>query len=187
MAVKPNNLSRLESGIRDNHRPFIVYDVETTGVMNGNDNRITQVALASYAYNEREKCYDLQDKIFMLAKPDASVLRNIQDIEHMQAMNPEKTVVDKLKDDFFYNLVKNETTNMVDKDRIEATKEEYREWIWETILIPVLCQDFTQTLPILGQIRIVMVLCNTIYKTVWGLTRVMTFSKCNILCTHLAI
>lgn len=127
MTVKPNNLSRLESGIRDNHRPFIVYDVETTGVMNGNDNRITQVALASYAYNERENCYDLQDKIFMLAKPDASVLRNIQDIEHMQAMNPEKTVVDKLKDDFFYNLVKNETANMVDKDRIEATKEEYRE------------------------------------------------------------
>ena len=75
------NYERLTENIGKEHKPFIVYDIETTGTMNGNDNRITQIALASYGWNAKEKRYELQDNLFMLAKVDGEVLDKIAENE----------------------------------------------------------------------------------------------------------
>lgn len=75
------NYERLTESIGEKHKPFIVYNIETTGAMNGNDNRITQIALASYGWNAKEKRYELQDNLFMLAKADGEVLDKIAENE----------------------------------------------------------------------------------------------------------
>lgn len=65
--------------VTDNKQPFITMDVETTGCYNGNKNIITQIALAKYEFNASANRYELQDEIFMLAKPDKDALQHILD------------------------------------------------------------------------------------------------------------
>ena len=62
------NKEKLQSYVKNQKRPVIVYNVETTGIMDGNDNRITQIALAAYNYNHGNEMYELQDHMFLLAK-----------------------------------------------------------------------------------------------------------------------
>ena len=89
------NYEKLIDNIRNQHKPFIVYDVETTGVMNGNDNRITQIALAAYGYENGK--YELKDKIFMLAKADKDVLNNILAKESLNPENIRQVAVEDFK------------------------------------------------------------------------------------------
>lgn len=93
------NYDKLIENIKDNKKPFIVYDIETTGAMNGNDNRITQIALTSYDYNKQENRYELQDKIFMLAKVDKDVIENIQ----KQEAPTEENAKNKLLEEYLYS------------------------------------------------------------------------------------
>ncbi len=93
------NYEKLMSDIRDDHKPFIVSDIETTGVMNGNDNRITQVALVAYKYEDGQ--YRLQDKIFMLAKADKKVLDTISSRE----MPTSKNATTLLEEEYAYSLI----------------------------------------------------------------------------------
>lgn len=61
------------------HKPSLIFfDVETTGIMNGNDNHITQLAMTAYNYNSSNGRYELQDNIFMLAKAHPDTLHNIE-------------------------------------------------------------------------------------------------------------
>ena len=94
------NLEKLKQLIGTEKRPFIVYDVETTGAMNGNDNRITQIALASYAFENGE--YQLQDKIFMLAKGDKE---NLVAIQAKEVVN-EANITDKAYSEYSYKAKK---------------------------------------------------------------------------------
>lgn len=102
------NYDKLKMEIGSNHNPFIVYDVETTGIMNGNDNHITQISLVAYAYNRDNDKYELQDQLFMLAKPDEQVIRTLQKADKARIENPEQTIKDRLIDDYIYSLVKKE-------------------------------------------------------------------------------
>lgn len=102
------NYEKMQNEIGREHNPFIVYDIETTGIMNGNDNRITQISLVAYAYNRDNGKYELQDQLFMLAKPDEQVIRTLQEVDKARIANPEQTVKDRLIDDYIYNLIKKE-------------------------------------------------------------------------------
>ena len=95
------NFERLQEKIGAEHKPFIVYDVEATGIMNGLDNRITQIALAAYDYDSKSGKYELQDQIFMLAKPNKDVIASIQDGEKVTDGN----VLHRLAKDFCYSVV----------------------------------------------------------------------------------
>lgn len=119
---KATNYDKMLKEIGEKHNPFIVYDVETTGIMNGNDNRITQMSLVAYAYNDKNSKYELQDQIFMLAKPDEKAIREIQRIETEQSADPEGTAMAKLMDDYVYSLVKKETDEEKKADIISMGK-----------------------------------------------------------------
>ena len=118
------NYEKLSDQIGKKHKPFIVYDVEATGVMNGNDNQITQIALASYSYNDKTKDYELQDEIFMLRseKEIDEVINNLLVIEKAQAEDIEGTITQKLKEDYLYNLIRKEK-DPDKKEQIKADKE----------------------------------------------------------------
>lgn len=96
------NYEKMQFEIGKEHNPFIVYDVETTGIMNGLDNRITQVSLVAYDYNKQTGKYELQDQLFMLAKPDEQAIRAIQEGEKVTKENIER----RLAQDFAYSFVK---------------------------------------------------------------------------------
>ena len=104
------NYDKLTEQIRKERKPFIVFDVETTGVMNGNDNRITQIALAKYEWNESR--YELQDKIFMLAKGNDDVIRAIQDREKPTEDNARRI----LGEEFDYKSTHQKTFAYTDKE-----------------------------------------------------------------------
>lgn len=72
------NYDRLKNAIGIDRSPFIVYDVETTGRMNGHGNVITQVGLAAYKWNAANRSYELQDHLFILAKVDAKILDELE-------------------------------------------------------------------------------------------------------------
>ena len=97
---KSINKDRLIENIKNEHKPFITYSVETTGMMNGNDNCITQVALASYDYNKRTQQYELQDHIFMLAKPDRDRLYAIREME----IPTDENIKEKLKQNYLLEI-----------------------------------------------------------------------------------
>lgn len=71
------NREKLQTYVQNQKKPIIIYDVETTGVMDGSDNRITQIALAAYNYNEKNGMYELQDHMFMLAQANEKSIKNI--------------------------------------------------------------------------------------------------------------
>ena len=112
------NYEKLMSLIKTRHRPFIVTDVETTGVMNKNDNRITQIALASYGYRNGQ--YEIEDRIFMLARADKDVLDAISEREMPSTENAKKL----LEEEYCYNLkaeVKKNIRNC--ENRLETAKK----------------------------------------------------------------
>ena len=80
------------------HKPYIALDVETTGIMNGNGNRCTQVALSAYKYEEGE--YRLQDSLFMLVKADKEQLDNVLKSEEVS----EKNVKELLTKEWLYSM-----------------------------------------------------------------------------------
>lgn len=112
------NYENLMELIKEKHQSFIIYDVETTGVMDGLDNRITQLALCAYKYNGESKSYELQDKLFMLAKAEESVLKELID---MRQVNDE--IIDKrLKKQYDYEKTKGKTTLSLQEFK-EANRE----------------------------------------------------------------
>ena len=110
------NYEKLMDSIKDNKKPFIVCDVETTGMMNGNDNRITELALAAYSYNEKNNCYELQDKMFLLRKADIDILKQIIESEKPTHEN----AVRKITDAYLFS-VKNDLKNC--QKRIETAEK----------------------------------------------------------------
>ncbi len=80
------------------HKPYIALDVETTGIMNGNGNRCTQVALSAYKYEEGE--YRLQDSLFMLVKADKEQLNNVLKSEEVS----EKNAKELLTKEWLYSM-----------------------------------------------------------------------------------
>lgn len=98
-APKTYNLEKINNCVIE-HAPFIVFDTETTGIMNGNDNRITQIAFAAYSYNENKERYEMQDHLFMLAKANVDVVRNIEQAEQPTDENIKKA----LENEFIYKL-----------------------------------------------------------------------------------
>lgn len=98
------NQNRLTEKIGGEHKPFIVYNVETTGCMNGNNNKVTQIALASYEWNKSAKRYELQDHIFMLAKPDPEILRQIQQAEKPTADNVYRNIKSQYEYEFLAEI-----------------------------------------------------------------------------------
>ena len=69
------NYDKLMQKLGNEHKPFIVYTVESTGRMRGHNDRITQIALVSYKWNDSAKRYELQDNLFILAKADIGLIR----------------------------------------------------------------------------------------------------------------
>ena len=110
------NYEKLIKNIKEEKKPFIALDVETTGVMNGNDNRLTQVALASYDYNKETGKYELQDKIFMLRKADREILENIEKSEVPSKENAETV----LYNDFKYSITKEIKSQQTQLDKAES-------------------------------------------------------------------
>ena len=96
---KDRNLDNLQSCI-SSHVPFIVFDVETTGIMNGANNKITQLALSLYQYNENSHKYEMQDHLFMLVKADKTAIDAIQLSENI----PDSAVIAKLQEEYLYSL-----------------------------------------------------------------------------------
>ncbi len=80
------------------HKPYIALDVETTGIMNGNGNRCTQVALSAYKYEEGE--YRLQDSLFMLVKADKEQLEGVLKSEEVS----EKNAKELLTKEWLYSM-----------------------------------------------------------------------------------
>ena len=74
-----SNLQKMKNEITGQKKPIIFYDVETTGIMNGNDNHVTQIALTAYNWNQFKGQYELQDNLFMLAKAHPDTLHNIEE------------------------------------------------------------------------------------------------------------
>ena len=124
---KQTNLEKLNEMVKTSNLPFLVYDVETTGVMNGNDNRITQFALAYYEFNDESNQYELKDNLFMLAKPDEDALHQIELNEIPNKENVER----KLKQEFLYQktkgLDKEEKAKYINK--VETDLENNNEFI----------------------------------------------------------
>lgn len=114
---KTTNYERLVENIQQQHKPFIIYDVETTGVMDGNDNRITQIALASYSYNEQKEQYELQDKMFLLAKGDKTALEKIEENQIINEINVRRAIFN----DYKYSIVKE--IKSLEKKLINCTDE----------------------------------------------------------------
>ena len=123
------NYDKLINHIGKEHSPFIVYDVETTGIMNGNDNCITQMALTFYDYNKENGKYELQDELFMLAKPNEEIIRNIQSIDKYRKEHFEEAVTESLKDDYIYSLLKNEI-NEENKQAIRDSRDNIDERVF---------------------------------------------------------
>lgn len=98
------NYEKLMNELNTQHKPFIIYDVETTGVMNGRDNRITQIALAAYTYKNGQ--YELQDKLFMLAKADKTVLDRLAFKDTTDPANIQETA-----GEIFISLIKTQSIN----------------------------------------------------------------------------
>ncbi len=115
-----NNLDKLKSMIGTDHKDFIVYDVETTGVMNGNDNRITQVGLAAYTYNKDKRQYELQDQIFMLARPDEAVLYAIRKNQEITDEN----IYRRVKEEYLYSLYKSKNSKYT-KDEVRSDPDKF--------------------------------------------------------------
>ncbi len=112
------NYDKLMTEIGEKKSPFIVYDVETTGVMNGKGNCITQIALAAYEFKNGQ--YELTDNLFMLAKPNPEVIKSLIEADMERVNNPKKVVFDRLKSDYIYSLIKNEA----DEDKKEKIKKD---------------------------------------------------------------
>jgi len=115
------NYEKMQNEIGREHNPFIVYDIETTGIMNGLDNRITQVSLVAYDYNKQSGKYELQNQLFMLAKPDEQAIRNIQAGEKITDEN----IAYRLARDFSYSLVKNAKSEMQKLEKKLAHDEKH--------------------------------------------------------------
>lgn len=95
------NYEKLTNAIGE-RKPFIACDISTTGVMNGNSNTVTQIALVSYDYNRKTEQYELQDKIFMLRRGDKAQLDSIIRSEQPSSYNSAV----KCYGDYQYSLVK---------------------------------------------------------------------------------
>lgn len=109
------NYERLQKHIGAG-KPFIVLDVQTTGAMNGNDNRITQIALAKY--EAKNGVYEMQDSLFMLAKPNVDVMRGIRQAEVPSTENAQK----RLGGDWDYH---NRTGVPMGGAKYRKTREEF--------------------------------------------------------------
>lgn len=99
------------------HKPYIALDVETTGIMNGNGNRCTQVALSAYKYEEGE--YRLQDSLFMLVKADKEQLDNVLKSEEVS----EKNAKELLTKEWLYNM----RSTSAEERKIKKYEEEIKE------------------------------------------------------------
>lgn len=121
------NYENLMELVKEKHQSFIVYDVETTGVMDGLDNRITQLALCAYQYNEASQSYELQDKLFMLAKAEEGVLL---ELEAMRQVNDD-VINRRLEKQFDYDTAKGKT-NLTFQEYAEVNYEKVRSEIENT-------------------------------------------------------
>ena len=99
------------------HKPYIALDVETTGIMNGNGNRCTQVALSAYKYEEGE--YRLQDSLFMLVKADKEQLEGVLKREEVS----EKNAKELLTREWLYSM----RSTTAEERKIKKYEEEIKE------------------------------------------------------------
>ena len=99
------------------HKPYIALDVETTGIMNGNGNRCTQVALSAYKYEEGE--YRLQDSLFMLVKADKEQLEGVLKSEEVS----EKNAKELLTKEWLYSM----RSTTAEERKIKKYEEEIKE------------------------------------------------------------
>lgn len=99
------------------HKPYIALDVETTGIMNGNGNRCTQVALSAYKYEEGE--YRLQDSLFMLVKADKEQLEGVLKSEEVS----EKNAKELLTREWLYSM----RSTSAEERKIKKYEEEIKE------------------------------------------------------------
>lgn len=99
------------------HKPYIALDVETTGIMNGNGNRCTQVALSAYKYEEGE--YRLQDSLFMLVKADKEQLEGVLKSEEVS----EKNAKELLTREWLYSM----RSTTAEERKIKKYEEEIKE------------------------------------------------------------
>lgn len=97
------NNEKLQSYLVEQKRPLIFYNVETTGCMNGNDNRITQIALTAYEYNNTSGKYELQDHMFLLAKANENSLQNIEN----RSLTTDENITALLKEEYVFNYTDN--------------------------------------------------------------------------------
>lgn len=114
------NKEKLQTYVQNQKRPIIVYDVETTGVMDGSDNRITQIALAAYNYNESKGAYELQDHMFMLAKANE---KSIQNILHRQT-NSVEVAKELVNEQILYNYANQPLKEIKNAERRIETLEQ---------------------------------------------------------------
>jgi len=109
---------RLLTEIGQNHAPFIVYDLETTGRMNGHDNRITQIALTAYLWNLASDRYELRDHMFILAKPDPDNLRSLI----KRAEPTRENAREELRSEFMFKY------GRAEKEAYEKCKEQHAKY-----------------------------------------------------------
>ncbi len=114
-------LNRLDTEIKEKHHPFITYDIEITGITNGRNDRITQISLVAYNYNKQAGKYELQDQLFMLAKPDKQAIRAIQEGEKVTKENIER----RLAQDYAYSFVKNKESEIQKLEKKLTHDENY--------------------------------------------------------------
>lgn len=93
------NYDKLMQKLGNEHKPFIVYTVESTGRMRGHNDRITQIALVSYKWNDSAKRYELQDNLFILAKADIGQL----DTTAAMRMPTKENAIRELQESYKYN------------------------------------------------------------------------------------
>lgn len=98
MAEKVTNYEKLKAAVKE-RKPFIIFDVEATGIMNGNDNHVTQLALTAYDWNPYNGRYELQDNLFMLAKALPDSLHEIEERQKPTISNAERL----LKSEYVYS------------------------------------------------------------------------------------
>lgn len=134
------NLEYITSEV-SGHNPFIAIDLEATGIMNGNDNKITQIALSAYAYNDSKGRYELQDHIFMLAKANKNTISAIQQAE----AGDDSSITKKLQEEFAYKLTSiakdykqdimqaNSAINEMKKEMSECKDSERKETLVKAI------------------------------------------------------
>lgn len=112
---KVTNLEKLKNATKE-RKPFIVFDVEATGIMNGNDNHITQIAFAVYDWNQSTLRYELQDNLFMLAKARPDSLAEIEERQRPTRRNAERM----LKGEYVYayrNEINRVVTNCLNRQK----------------------------------------------------------------------